>query len=750
MPGRRRIKAVFYLNVVIVGLLVAYKIYLNFFEQDFESVHRRQVERIQSKLEGRERFTFAVVGNINNSIGIFERKIVPMLNASGADFIISAGNAVSGGGEDKYRALSGTLSRLDMPWLVAFGENEAENFGDRRYYEHFGPFFFSFAAGNSRFIFLDTTGTTDFAWQVHWLREELEASDAEHVFLVMSHPIRHLATNRLLATEEDYLHAPRFQQSVTRLADLHDVDAVFSANLPYFEHQRHRGVDFYVTGGAGGLVLNNEESFYHFLEVSVDGERSRVTLNRLDIGQHRFFKTIESLWFFIHSLFYVGYLNFLLLVSALVLIAIKLYQLVFAERDYYRRFDVDPSGFAGKPLRVAMFTNNYLPYIGGVPISIDRLSRGLRALGNTVLIVAPRYGRAIQSEAGVLRIPEWFIFGEKRELRMANIFLWRIIHEVRRWLPDVIHLHHPVWVGSLGLFIARRMKIPAVFTYHTRLEHYSHFIAIPGPLFRNLISHWLVRRFANKCDAVIVPTYSVEEYLRLIGVTTEVFVQPTGIDFERIRAVAGHDVDRLRERLGIGEEKVLVCLTRLSREKNVDFILDGMRMLKQRTDQPFRLLMLGDGNERPRLEQRVREQGLEDIVTFAGMIPPDEVPAWLGLGHVFVFASKSETQGMVVLEAMAAGMPVVAVRSSGIDDVIKDNVNGFKTPENLERWCEAVRRLLEDDALRDRLASEAVAFAQRFGIRDFATGVHEVYAYCLAARKRRRELKDEPAPAKKP
>lgn len=736
MPRRRRIKAVFYLNLVIVGLLVSYKIYLNFFEQDFESVHRRQVEHIQSLLEGRERFTFAVVGNINNSVGIFERKIVPMLNTSGVDFIISAGNAVSSGGEDKYRALSGTLSRLNMPWLIAFGENEAENFGDRRYYEHFGPFFFSFAAGNSRFIFLDTTGTTDFAWQVHWLREELATADSEHVFLVMSHPIRHLATSRLLATEEDYLHAPRFQQAVTALADRYDVDAVFSANLPYFEHRRYRGVDYYITGGAGGLVLNNDESFYHFLEVSVDGQASRTGLHRLDIGQHRFFRTIESLWFFIHSLFYVGYLNFILIVSVFLLIAIKLHQLVFVERDYYRRFDIDPSPFRGKPLRVAMFTNNYFPYIGGVPISIDRLRRGLQALGSQVLLVAPRYGRRIESESGVIRIPEMFIFGAKRELRMANIFLWRIRREVRRWLPDVIHLHHPVWVGSLGLFIARRMNIPAVFTYHTRLEHYSHFIALPGPLFRNLISHWLVRRFANKCDAVIVPTYSVEEYLRLIGVTTEICVQPTGIDFDHIRSVRAVETNALRDKLGIGNEKVVVCLTRLSLEKNVDFVIDGIRTLKQKTAVPFRVLMLGDGNERQRLERRARDEGLQDVVTFAGMISPHEVPAWLNIGDVFVFASKSETQGMVVLEAMAAGMPVVAVRSSGIDDVIDEGVNGFKTPENLARWSERVHALLRDDELRQRLSANAVEFARQYGIREFASGVHEVYAYCLAARRR--------------
>lgn len=743
MPGRRRLKAVFYLNLLLVALLVGYKIYLNFFERDFESVHPVQVELIQSRLEGRERFRFAVVGNINNSIGIFERKIVPMLNAAAVDFVISAGNAVSGGGEDKYRALEGALERLDMPYLLTFGPHEAENFGQYRFYEHFGPFFFAFSAGNSRYIFLDTTGTTSFAWQLRWLEEQLAAAAEDHIFVFMSHPIRHVPRNELLAPDEDYLVAPAFRAALVELASQHDVDAVFSANLPFFEHQRRGGVDYYVTGGAGGLVLNDENSFYHFLEIIVDGRETRVVLNRLDIGQHQVFKTLESLWLFVHSLFYVGYVNFLLIVSALILLAIKLYTLIFVERDYYPRYDIDPSPWLKRPLRVAAFTNNYLPFVGGVPISIDRLRRGLESLGGKVLVIAPCYGRRQDAAENVLRVPALLSFGERGEFRMANIFKWNVRQAVRRFRPDIIHVHHPVWLGSLGVYMARRLRVPVVFTYHTRLEHYAHFVPLPGPLFRNLISHWLIRRFANKCDAVIVPTYSAEEYLRVIGVTSDIFVQPTGIDFERFRDIDPAAVEVLRRELRLADERVLVSLSRLSKEKNIDFLLDAAAELRRRKLR-FRLLILGDGNERERLEQRIRDEGLNDNVTLAGGVPPERVPAWLALGDVFVFASKSETQGMVILEAMAAGLPVVAVRSSGIDDVVRDGANGFKTPDSVPLWCERVEQLLTDDRLRDRLAANAREFAAGFSIREFARGVNRVYAHTLAVRaveRRRRQTR---------
>lgn len=734
MTGRKRLKIAFYLNLLVVGLLIFYKLYLNFQERNFDSVHSVQVEQIQSQLDGRKNLRFAVVGNINNSVGIFERKIIPMLNAANLDFVISAGNAVSAGGEDKYRALEGTLDYLDIPYVLTFGVNEAENFGAFRFYEHFGPYFFSFAAGNSRFIFLDATGTTDDSWQLHWLSEELAANSSEHVFIFMGRPIEHGPDNSILTDEDDYIESPAFRDGVVTLAKIHHVDAIFSANLPYFRHQQIDEIDFYTTGGAGGFVLNDERSFYHFLAIEVDGSEVGVAVNRLAIGQHAAFRTLESAWFFIHSLFYVGYLNFLLIISALLLVAIKLYTLIFVERDYYRRFDIDPSPFLEKPLRVAMFTNNYLPFVGGVPISIERLRKGLQALGNHVLVFAPRYRQQKQEEAHVVRVPALLSFGEKREFRLVNIFLWRIRRAVRKFRPEIIHVHHPIWMGSLGIYMARRLRIPVVFTYHTRLEHYAHFVPLPGPLFRNLISHWLIRRFANKCDGVIVPTYSTEDYLRVIGVTTEIFVQPTGIDIERTGSIDAASIRRLKNRLRIGSEKVLVSVCRLSKEKNIDFLLDAVHELRRVLSTPFRLIIIGEGSERRRIERRVQDEGLQDFISLPGVIATEEVPVWLKLADVFVFSSKSETQGMVILEAMACGLPVVAVRSSGIDDVVTNGVNGFKTGDNVEQWAMRVSDILEDELLRNRISENAAAFAQRHGIEEFAKGVHAIYAHCLAAR----------------
>ncbi|MFO7993593.1 MAG: glycosyltransferase [Marinobacter sp.] len=733
MTRRHPLKILFYINLAIVMLLVGYKGYLNYFEPDYEALHTEQVDRIHENLSDPGGFSFAVVGNINNSVGVFEERIIPALNQADLDFMVSAGNAVSGGGEDKYRAIQGTLSHLEIPYLLTFGENEYENFGSYRFYDHFGPHFFSIKVGGAQFIFLDSTGKTPWQWQVRWLTDLLSQEENRPRFLFIGHPLMEPEQEAPFEEEEDFLQPPEFRDALMEAIARHRIDMVFSANLSLYADQVQGDTRFITTGGAGGLVLNNDTSFYHYVRVDVseDDEISHA-LERLEARQHPVLSTLESLWFFIYSLFYVGYVNFILLVSVFVLIGTRLYAAIFVAKDYYPNYDLDPQPWLSRHLRIAMFTNNYLPFIGGVPISIERLRKGLETLGDAALIVCPRYRDQPVHESNVVRVPSLLAMGENREFRLANIFLARIRKRLTAFKPDIIHVHHPFWLGSLGIFIARRLKVPTVYTYHTRLEHYAHFVPLPGNLFRNLISHELIRRFANKCDGVIVPTYSTEEYLRMIGVKSATFVQPTGIEYQRFQEVDDDDVRKLRENLSISDEIVFVSVSRLSTEKNIDFMIDAIDELRRRSDRPFRFLMIGEGHQHQRLQQRIDELGLQKHFTLVGSIPPDQMATWYHLGDVFLFASKSETQGMVILEAMAAGLPVVAVRSSGIDDVVRHGFNGFKTPEKQGQWCERVQQLLEDDTLRKELADHALEFAADYSVEQFARDVREIYALTLA------------------
>lgn len=733
MKHARLLRWLFYLCLSAVLLLVSYKVYLNLFMEDFNALHSEQAQRISESLDHSQPLRFAVVGNINNSIGIFEERIIPALNVAGYDFMVSAGNAVSSGGEDKYRALYGSLGHLNIPWLMTFGENEYENFGSFRFYDHFGPHFYAVRAGVSRLIFLDSTGKTSWQWQLRWLEEVLANDRSKTRFIFIGSPPLESLHEAPFSQKDDYLQPVEFREALLELVQEYPVKAVISANISLYDEQLIGETLFITTGGAGGLVLNDDTSYYHYLTVNVDSDGNFAhALQRLEIGQHPVLKKLESLWFFIYSLFYTGYLNFILLVAVFSAIAIKLYSVIFVGKNYYPDYDLDAAPYLEKPMRVAMFTNNYLPFIGGVPISIARLRSGLEAVGDCILVVAPRYQNQPLREPNTLRVPALLTMGGKREFRLANIFLRRIRKRLRAFKPDIIHLHHPFWLGSLGLFVARRMKIPAVYTYHTRLEHYAHFVPLPGMLFRNLISHELIKRFANKCDAVIVPTYSIEEYLRMIGVKVPTYVQPTGIEYQRFQAVTPQSVQQLRGQLGLGNEKVLISVSRLSNEKNIDFMIEALDELRRKTSVPFRFIMIGEGHQHERLQHKIDALDLRRHITLAGSVEPEAIATWYRLGDAFIFASVSETQGMVILEAMAAGLPVVAVRSSGIDDVVRQGFNGFKTPEKQDIWCERVQQLLEQDALRQQMSEQALAFAKDYSVERFARDVRRIYGETLA------------------
>jgi len=220
----------------------------------------------------------------------------------------------------------------------------------------------------------------------------------------------------------------------------------------------------------------------------------------------------------------------------------------------------------------------------------------------------------------------------------------------------------------------------------------------------------------------------------MLGVKTPIYVQPTGIDYERFQQHNPQTGETLKQKLELTGKKVLVSVSRLSSEKNIDFLLDAMARLKADRGDDFRLLIMGEGDERDRLEARIERLELRQQVSLVGAVPPQRMVDYYQLGDVFVFASKSETQGMVVLEAMAAGLPVVALRSSGIEDVVREGENGYKTPENLGLWCERLNALLDDNARRSAFSERARQMAGENATDAFARKVNDIYAWVLAAK----------------
>ena len=728
MNHKKKLKLLLACILVLMATLVGYKVYLFIYETDYEALNADHIDQIEARLKGKDTFKFAVVGNIRNSIRIFDERIMPMIRDKGVDFIISAGNAVYDGAEDKYRLLYRGLQKLGIPYVLAAGHNEVEDFGASKFYRHFGPYFFSFHLENAYFIFLDSTGQTSWKWQIRWLQQEL--------MMAGKYPYRFVVLGRSLfplpgfdPDETRYVLEKNLSRNLQSLFSRYRVTAVFSAGYPTYRETVAQGVRYFVSGGGGGLLLGQGKDRYQFVNVEVGPDN--VTCENV-AAPHRpgtLGYQLETLGLFLHSLFYISLFNFLAALGVISLIALKVYSLIIRQEHLYRDFSIDEDALSKSPLRVAMFTNNYLPFIGGVPLSIDRLHRGLVQLdAAAVKVFAPTYPQEWPDpgDGSVFRCPALF-YAHLNNSPVANIFSRKIDMVFKTFDCDLVHVHHPFWLGQKGMRLARKYGIPVVFTYHTRLERYMNYIPLPGTVLKNLAAHFLIKHFANRCDAIITPTSSTEEYLRNLGVSALIETIPTGINIGDYKRWSPQQVQALRSKYAPSGERLLISVSRMAKEKNLDFLIDGLAKVKSRTHTPFKCLLVGDGPEKSRLEEKVASLGMDDRVVFAGNVEPHGVVGCYLAADLFVFASTSETQGMVLLEAMAGGCPVVAVRASGVYDVVKDGYNGFKVAESTESWAEAVANLLEDGQQLSVLSGNSLVFAEDYSMEKITEKVLRLY-----------------------
>ena len=729
---RRKTKLKFYLTIILLLLaaLVGYKGYLFYCESDYQALNSGHIEQIENQLDSQESYNFAVIGNIRNSMRIFEQRIAPLLQDQHVDFMISAGNAVYDGAEDKYRLLYRGLKKAAVPYVLAVGHNELEDFGAGKYYQHFGPYFFSFQLHNAAFIFLDSTGKTSWQWQLRWLQEKLEYSKhLPYRFIFLNHsPV---SLSDFDPEEKVFVLDKTIRQQLLRLLSRYTGITVFSAGYPVFHESRPQGVHCIISGGGGGLLLE-QQTHYQFVKVNVSPEKVTCSNIVIPSQQSIVLEKLETLKLFLHSFFYMNLFNALLVITLLGIVALKIYTLIIGQEHLYRDFSVDEETLAKAPLRVAMFTNNYLPFIGGVPLSIDRLYRGLVRAGHSVKIFAPTYQQPWQDpdDSSVFRCPGLLSLCLD-SFPVANIFSRKVKSEFKKCSCELVHLHHPFWLGKKGLHLARKKKIPVVFTYHTRLEHYTHYIPLPGTALKNLVAHFVIKQFANRCDAIITPSASTEEYLRNLGVSALIETIPTGISLDGYLAWSEEQIGELRSQYVAADEKLLISVSRLAEEKNLDFLIDGLAKVRDRCDTSFRCLLVGDGPEKERLMDKVNMLGLADTIIFTGNLAPHEVVRCYLAADLFVFASTSETQGMVLLEAMAGGCPVVAVRASGVYDLVKDGANGFAVAESTEAWAVKIVQVMEDNHLLSTMSANSREFADTYSVEKITERVLKLYRRVL-------------------
>ena len=369
-------------------------------------------------------------------------------------------------------------------------------------------------------------------------------------------------------------------------------------------------------------------------------------------------------------------------------------------------------------MRIGVFSDCYLPAINGVVTSISQQIEAIEGLGHEVDLYCPQYDPKVTGEPRVYRL--WakpFPFHKREQMTLP----WppSVLKQIWTKEYDVFHIQTPFSVGLTGLLAAFARRVPRVFHHHTLWEEYVDYLPIPKELSAR-ISVLLCRSLANRCQGVIAPSAQVRDRFMEQGVKSPISVIPTGIKADRFRG------GRVLEVRADGEE-VCLYMGRLAHEKSLATLVRvfaGIHAKRPST----RLWLVGDGPARSDLEQQVEEAGLSGVCRFFGFVDRDTLRDYVATAKVFLFTSLTETQGLVLLEAQAGGLPVVAFKASGVNEAVESGETGFLVETGREElMVEAAVDLLTDEARWKRFSKAGQVWSEQFSVERMGEALLEAY-----------------------
>ncbi len=363
--------------------------------------------------------------------------------------------------------------------------------------------------------------------------------------------------------------------------------------------------------------------------------------------------------------------------------------------------------------RVLFVSDVYFPRVNGVSTSIRTFRQDLAACGVETLLVVPSYVQsgALADEEGILRVASSVIPRDPEDRRMRWDVLNRLLATLPRGRVDVVHIQTPFVAHYAAARFARSRGLPCVATYHTFFEEYLHHYV---PILPRSIGRYVARRFTrSQCadvQALIAPSHPMRDKLLEYGIATPIHVLPTGLPTDRFNPGIP---ERFRSEHGIPADRPLVTYVgRMAHEKNIEFLVHVFAQVRKVLPRAM-LVLAGEGPARELLRQLVARMGLERDVCFAGYLDRNTgLLDCYAAANVFVFASRTETQGLVLLEAMAQGAPIVSTAELGVRSVLKPGCGALVVEEKLQQFADAVVRVLQDDSLRTDLAERGRSYAR--------------------------------------
>ncbi|MCD6477821.1 MAG: glycosyltransferase [Candidatus Aenigmarchaeota archaeon] len=362
-------------------------------------------------------------------------------------------------------------------------------------------------------------------------------------------------------------------------------------------------------------------------------------------------------------------------------------------------------------MKIAFFTDTYKPQVNGVVTSIDLFADELRKNGHEVHIFCPKGDKTPKSKYIHPLISFKFRPYPEYRIGFPSLKIMKIIKDIE---PDIIHIHGPASVGLLGLSVAKYMRVPIVMTYHTFVTDYVHYLS--KRKFIEKYNKKMVKKytkwFFNRADLIITPSTPIKRILRRYGIKKPIEVLPTGIKIKNTKRTEKF------------KKPAILHVGRVTKEKRIDSVIKAFKKISQKID--ANLIITSDGPYRKNLEDLVRKMELEKNVKFTGYISDEKIIELYKKSYVLVCASRTETQGLIVLEAMAYGCPVVVSNRLGFKDFVKDEENGLLFNKDSE-IPEKILRILNDPKLRKEIIKNGYATAREYSIESCAKKLENLY-----------------------
>ena len=386
-------------------------------------------------------------------------------------------------------------------------------------------------------------------------------------------------------------------------------------------------------------------------------------------------------------------------------------------------------------MRVGIFTESYPPLVNGVSTSILMLEHALTKLGHEVFIITVSDNKkdyTLENNGHILRLPSVNLVN-CYDYKMTSVYPIKAVNMIKKMNLDVIHSNVEFTVGIFARVVSEQLSIPLVHTYHTNWEDYTHYITknkkILDDICKKLLKYLMVFFEDKTVTELIVPSNKIYNLFKdKYKFTKNIHIIQTGIETSKFykENFNQKDINSLKKKLGIKKKDfVVMTVSRLAKEKSVDRIINNHKELVKKYLN-MKLLIVGDGPDIDKLKDEAKSLGVSDSVIFTGKVPLNDIPIYYQLGNIFVTASKSETQGLTVVEAISSSLPVVAVKDDSFVNSVIEDFNGFVFTED-EKYINSISKLYEDKDLYNRLSNQSRLLSADFSSEYFALKVLKVY-----------------------